>query len=373
MHQHRRRRGHGQRAQLPGQEVLDRSGRRGGGARGGDSGGDDDRGQAHRPQATVGTDARTTWHSSAGSRTYGRTRCACAERGEAPPGLLGGRRATARRLTGRAPRAGAGHAHTDTRQPDRPGPGPRLHGDERVLRHRRPAGGRADHPPRPRPRRHLPRHRRHVRPLHQRAAGRPGDRRPPRRGRAGHQVRQPSAARTAPSAASTAAPTTSARRATPPCSGWASTSSTSTTSTGSTRRCPIEDTWGALKELVDAGKIRHAGISEAAPETIRRAHAVQPVTAVQTEYSLWTRDPEDDGVLATCAELGIGFVAYSPIGRGFLSGQIRSIDDLDPTTSAGTTHASRARRSSRTCGWSTGCASSPTRRASRPASWRWPG
>jgi len=93
---------------------------------------------------------------------------------------------------------------------------------------------------------------------------------------------------------------------------------------------PIEDTWGALRELVEAGKIRHAGISEAAPETIRRAHAVQPVTAVQTEYSLWTRDAEDDGVLATCAELGIGFVAYSPIGRGFLSGEIRSIDDLAP-------------------------------------------
>jgi aryl-alcohol dehydrogenase-like predicted oxidoreductase len=95
-------------------------------------------------------------------------------------------------------------------------------------------------------------------------------------------------------------------------------------------KVPVEDTWGALKELVEAGKIRHAGISEAAPETIRRAHAVQPVTAVQTEYSLWTRDPEDDGVLATCAELGIGFVAYSPIGRGFLSGQIRSLDDLAP-------------------------------------------
>jgi aryl-alcohol dehydrogenase-like predicted oxidoreductase len=93
---------------------------------------------------------------------------------------------------------------------------------------------------------------------------------------------------------------------------------------------PIEDTWGALKELVDAGKIRHAGISEAAPDTIRRADAVQPVTALQTEYSLWSRDPEDDGVLAVCAELGIGFVAYSPIGRGFLSGQIRSIDDLAP-------------------------------------------
>jgi aryl-alcohol dehydrogenase-like predicted oxidoreductase len=93
---------------------------------------------------------------------------------------------------------------------------------------------------------------------------------------------------------------------------------------------PIEETWGALRELVEAGKVRHVGISEAAPETIRRAHAVQPVTAVQTEYSLWTRDPERDGVLATCAELGIGFVAYSPLGRGFLSGQIRSVDDLAP-------------------------------------------
>jgi aryl-alcohol dehydrogenase-like predicted oxidoreductase len=93
---------------------------------------------------------------------------------------------------------------------------------------------------------------------------------------------------------------------------------------------PVEDTWGALRELVAAGKVRFTGISEAAPETIRRAHAVQPVTAVQTEYSLWTRDPEDDGVLTTCAELGIGFVAYSPIGRGFLSGQIRSLDDLAP-------------------------------------------
>jgi aryl-alcohol dehydrogenase-like predicted oxidoreductase len=93
---------------------------------------------------------------------------------------------------------------------------------------------------------------------------------------------------------------------------------------------PVEETWGAIRELVEAGKVRAAGISEAAPETIRRAHAVQPVTAVQTEYSLWSRDPEENGVLATCAELGIGFVAYSPIGRGFLSGQIRSVDDLAP-------------------------------------------
>ena len=93
---------------------------------------------------------------------------------------------------------------------------------------------------------------------------------------------------------------------------------------------PIEDTWGAIRELVEAGKIRYAGISEAAPDTIRRAHAVQPVTALQTEYSLWTRDPETNDVLATCAELGIGFVAYSPLGRGFLSGAIRSVEDLEP-------------------------------------------
>jgi aryl-alcohol dehydrogenase-like predicted oxidoreductase len=94
------------------------------------------------------------------------------------------------------------------------------------------------------------------------------------------------------------------------------------------RSTPVEETWGALAELVAAGKVRHLGISEAAPETIRRAHAVHPVTAVQTEWSLWTRDVEDDGVLATVRELGIGFVAYSPLGRGFLSGQIRSVDDL---------------------------------------------
>ena len=96
------------------------------------------------------------------------------------------------------------------------------------------------------------------------------------------------------------------------------------------RSVPIEETWGALKELVESGKVRHLGISEAAPETIRRAHSVHPITALQTEWSLWTRDPEDNGVLNTVRELGIGFVAYSPLGRGFLSGEIRSLDDLDP-------------------------------------------
>ena len=97
------------------------------------------------------------------------------------------------------------------------------------------------------------------------------------------------------------------------------------------RGVPVEETWGAMKELVDAGKVRHLGISEAAPATIRRAHAVHPITAVQTEWSLWSRDVEVDGVLATSRELGIGFVPYSPLGRGFLSGRIRSLEDLDPT------------------------------------------
>jgi len=91
---------------------------------------------------------------------------------------------------------------------------------------------------------------------------------------------------------------------------------------------PIEETVGAMAELVEAGKVRHIGLSEAAPETIRRAQAVHPITAVQTEYSLWTRDPEAE-VIPTCRELGIGFVPYSPLGRGFLSGRFTSPDDLD--------------------------------------------
>jgi aryl-alcohol dehydrogenase-like predicted oxidoreductase len=90
---------------------------------------------------------------------------------------------------------------------------------------------------------------------------------------------------------------------------------------------PIEDTVAAMAELVRAGKVRYLGLSEAAPATIRRAHAVHPIAALQTEYSLWTRDPEQ-GVLDTCRELGIAFVAYSPLGRGFLTGRFRSVDDL---------------------------------------------
>jgi aryl-alcohol dehydrogenase-like predicted oxidoreductase len=91
---------------------------------------------------------------------------------------------------------------------------------------------------------------------------------------------------------------------------------------------PIEETVGTMAELVQEGKVRYLGLSEAAPATIRRAHAVHPISALQSEYSLWTRDHEAE-VLPTVRELGIGFVAYSPLGRGFLTGRIRSIDDLD--------------------------------------------
>jgi len=94
------------------------------------------------------------------------------------------------------------------------------------------------------------------------------------------------------------------------------------------RSVPVEETWGALKQLVDSGKVRHLGISEASAETIRRANAVHPITALQSEWSLWTRDIEANGILATVQELGIGFVPYSPLGRGFLTGAITTIDDL---------------------------------------------
>src|SRR5947199_1399263 len=94
-------------------------------------------------------------------------------------------------------------------------------------------------------------------------------------------------------------------------------------------KVPIEDTVGAMAQLVRAGKVRYLGLSEAAPATIRRAHATHPISALQTEYSLWSRDPEDE-ILPTCRELGIGFVAYSPLGRGFLSGQLRRYSDLAP-------------------------------------------
>lgn len=92
---------------------------------------------------------------------------------------------------------------------------------------------------------------------------------------------------------------------------------------------PIEETVGAMARLVEEGKVRFLGLSEAAPATLRKAHATHPITALQTEYSLWSREPEDE-LIALCRELGIGFVPYSPLGRGFLSGEIRSVDDLAP-------------------------------------------
>ncbi|MEW6129896.1 MAG: aldo/keto reductase [Acidobacteriota bacterium] len=95
-------------------------------------------------------------------------------------------------------------------------------------------------------------------------------------------------------------------------------------------KVPIEETVGAMAELVSAGKVRYLGLSEAAPQTIRRAHAVHPISALQTEYSLWSRDPEAE-ILQTVRQLGIGFVAYSPLGRGFLTGQIKRFDDLEAT------------------------------------------
>ncbi|MEO8380014.1 MAG: aldo/keto reductase [Acidobacteriota bacterium] len=94
-------------------------------------------------------------------------------------------------------------------------------------------------------------------------------------------------------------------------------------------KTPIEETVGALADLVKEGKIRYVGMSEAAPETLRRAQKVHPISALQTEYSLWSREPED-GILAAVRELGIGFVAYSPLGRGFLTGRFRSVDDFEP-------------------------------------------
>jgi len=95
------------------------------------------------------------------------------------------------------------------------------------------------------------------------------------------------------------------------------------------RTVPIEETVGAMAELVREGKVRYLGLSEASPATIRRGNKVHPITALQTEYSLWSRDPEDE-ILPTCRELGIGFVAYSPLGRGFLSGRFRKFEDLPP-------------------------------------------
>ena len=138
-------------------------------------------------------------------------------------------------------------------------------------------------------------------------------------------------------------------------------------------KVPIEETVGAMAELVQAGKVRFLGLSEAAPQTIRRAHAVHPIAALQTEWSLWTRDVEENGVLATVRELGIAFVAYSPLGRGFLTGRFRKFEDLPRTTTGAASRVSRARTSRRTWTWSARWRRSRGRRAPRRRSSRWPG
>ena len=137
---------------------------------------------------------------------------------------------------------------------------------------------------------------------------------------------------------------------------------------------PIEETVGAMAELVEAGKVRHLGLSEAAADTIRRAHATHPITALQTEYSLFTRDLEDE-ILPTIRELGIGLVPYSPLGRGILTGAITSTDALSESDSrrSGTFPRFRATPSTPTWPSSTRSASWPRRRAARPGSSRWPG
>ena len=136
---------------------------------------------------------------------------------------------------------------------------------------------------------------------------------------------------------------------------------------------PIEETVGALAELVAEGKIRHYGLSEAAPDTIRRAHAVHPVTALQTEYSLWSRDPEAE-ILPLLRELGIGFVPYSPLGRGFLTGaHALGRPARRRPTSGAATRASRARTSTPTCASSTRSSRSRPRSARRRPRSRSPG
>ena len=153
----------------------------------------------------------------------------------------------------------------------------------------------------------------------------------------------------------------------------ASITSTSTTATASTPRVPVEETVGAMAELVTEGKVRHIGLSEAAADTLRRAVKVHPITALQSEWSLWSRDIEAE-VVPVARELGIGIVAYSPLGRGFLTGQIKSFEDFaEDDYRRYSRRASRARTSTPTSSWSSGWRRSRPRRAAPPASSRWPG
>lgn len=135
---------------------------------------------------------------------------------------------------------------------------------------------------------------------------------------------------------------------------------------------PIEETVGAMADLVQAGKVRYLGLSEASPRTIAKAHAVHSIAALQTEYSLWSREVEDE-ILPFCREQGIGFVPYSPLGRGFLTGQIKSFDDLEENDYRRFAPRFQGITSARISIWSIAFMRLPRRKAARPRSWRWPG
>ena len=175
--------------------------------------------------------------------------------------------------------------------------------------------------------RELPRHGRHVRPVHQRAARRQGDRRQARAIRDRDQVRNRSRSERPVKRGINGRP----EYVRASVEGSLQRLGIETIDLYYQHRVdpntPIEDTVGAMADLVREGKIRYLGLSEAGPDTLRRAHAVHPISALQTEYSLWSREPED-AIIPACRELGIGFVPYSPLGRGFLTGAYKSIDDF---------------------------------------------
>src|SRR5947209_12095817 len=135
---------------------------------------------------------------------------------------------------------------------------------------------------------------------------------------------------------------------------------------------PIEDTVGAMSRLIEEGKVRYLGLSEASPETIRRAQAVHPIAALQSEYSLWTREPEDE-VIPTLRELGIGLVAYSPLGRGFLTGRFESPDGFPEGDFRRSNPRFQGENFRRNLSWSRGSGSSPPSTTAALGSWRWPG
>jgi aryl-alcohol dehydrogenase-like predicted oxidoreductase len=136
---------------------------------------------------------------------------------------------------------------------------------------------------------------------------------------------------------------------------------------------PMEDVAGAVKDLIQAGKVNHLGLSEPSLDSLRRAHAVQPVTALQNEFSLWTRDVRDNGVLALCEELGIGFVPFSPLGAGFLTGKIDESTQLAPATSAPSRRVSPGRPGRPTGRWSISSRPSPSASTQPRRRSRWPG